>query len=179
MARAVKEMMLRELERQFQYIRRTGCVLVSCRGLKADEARRLRRDIRRKGADMTVVKNSLFGLAVEHVGAGELKGMLRGPVAVVCAEDPVVAAKAVEEMAKTTAVIEVRGVYIDGRVLGPQGVSRLAKLPPREVLLATIAAGLMGRARQLVFDLTAKQRALLGALEALKKKVAGGAADSG
>jgi len=173
MARAVKEMMLKELEREFQDIHKTGCVLVSCRGLKGDEARRLRQDIRRKGADMTVVKNSLFGLAMEHLGVGGLKPMLQGPVAVVRADDPVVAAKVVEEMAKAVPAVEVRGAYVDGQVVGPEGVGRLARLPGRQTLLSTIAVGLMGPARRLAFALTARQRALLNALEGLKKAVAG------
>lgn len=172
MAHEVKDLMLKELEEKFRDIRQTGCVLVDYQGLKADKARRLRRDALAQGAEMTVVKNTIFGLAVEHLGAGELRALLQGPIAVVRAEDAIAAARAVEQMAKADGAIAVRGGYADGKVLGPEGVQRLASIPSRDVLLSMVAGALMAPLRRLACALLARPRELLSVLEQLRDRAA-------
>lgn len=172
MPQQVKVLMLEELQRKFQDVRKTGCVLVSYLGVKADEARKLRQQMRQKGVEMTVVRNSLFGLAMERLGAGEVSRLLEGPVAVVQAEDPVTAARAVGEMAKASSAVRVRGAYFEGHVVGPEGVEKLATIPSREVLLSIVAGALTAPLRRLAFGLLAKPCALVNVLEQLKKRAA-------
>jgi large subunit ribosomal protein L10 len=168
MARELKELMLKELEDQFRDIQQTGCVVVRYEGLSADEARKLREQMRRAGSRMTVVRNRLFSLAASHLGAGEVAELLEGPSAVVCGDNPVDAAKAVEEAAKTSDAIAVRGAYVDGRILGPEGVEKLSKVPSREELLSMFAGMLMAPLRQLAGGLLAKPRELLNVFQQLK-----------
>jgi large subunit ribosomal protein L10 len=170
MAQEVKTLMLKELEDRFRDVRKTGCVLVSCQGVKADEARRLRQEIRQKGAEMLVVRNAMFAIAMERLGAGDISRLLEGPVAVVCAGDCITAAKAVEEMARSSSMVRVRGAYFEGNVLGPEGVEKLASIPSREVLLSMVAGALMAPLRRLAFGLLAKPRALVHALDQLRQK---------
>jgi large subunit ribosomal protein L10 len=172
MAREVKTLMLNELEDRFRNVKQTGCVLVSYQGMKADEARKLRLEVRQKGADVTVVRNALFGLAMEHLGAGEVKSLLAGPVAVVSADDPVAAAKAVEMITKAAPAVKVRGAYFEGNVVGSDGVAKLAKIPGREVLLSMVAGALMAPLRRLALGLLARPRELVSVLDQLRKRQA-------
>ncbi len=172
MAREIKTLMLGELEGRFRNVKQTGCVLVSYQGMKADEAKRVRLEARRKGAEVTVVRNSLFGLAMERLGAGEVKQLLAGPVAVVSASDPVAAAKVVAEISKSAPAVKVRGAYFEGNVVGPEGVEKLAKIPGREALLSMVAGALMAPLRRLAFGLMAKPRELRSIVEQLQKKAA-------
>jgi len=172
MAREVKTLMLSELEDRFRNVKQTGCVLVSYQGMKADEARRWRQQARQKGAEVTVVRNALFGLAMERLGAGEVKRLLAGPVAVVSSNDPVAAAKAVAELAKDAPAVKVRGAYFEGNVVGPEGVEKLAKIPGREVLLSMVAGALMAPLRRLAFGLLARPRELRSVVEQLGKRTA-------
>lgn len=170
MAREVKELMVKELEERFRGIKEAGCVLVNYSGVKADEARRLRREIGQKGSRMTVVKNSLFALAMDRLGAGELRALLDGPIAVVQGESSVDAAKAAKEMTRICGAIQVRGGYLDGNVVGPEDVERLARIPSREELLSMVAGALLAPLRRLAYGLLAKPRAVLYGLDQLRKR---------
>ncbi len=172
MAREVKELIVKELTETFRDINETGCVLVSYRGMKADEAHRLRQEVRQRSSRVTVVKNSLFALALDRLGAAELKSLLEGSIAVVQGENSVAAAKVAQEMTKLCAAIQVRGAYVDGAVVGPETVEELARIPSREVLLAMVAGALLGPLRRLALGLMAKPRALVSALDQLRTRSA-------
>ena len=75
-------------------------------------------------------------------------------------------------MAKACAALQVRGVYVDGQVLGPEGVRKLAAIPSRETLLSMLAGALMAPLRRLAAGLLDRPRALLSVLEQMKQKAA-------
>jgi large subunit ribosomal protein L10 len=170
MAQEVKELMVKELAERFHDIRETGCVLVGYQGMKADEARRLREGVQQQGARMMVIKNTLFGLALDRLGASEVRSLLAGPTAVVQAENPVVAARAVKEMAEACEAIQVLGGYVEGRIADAAGVEKLARIPSREVLLSQVAGALMAPLRRLAFGLLAKPRSVMSVLSQLKDR---------
>lgn len=172
MPQQVKELMLKELTEEFRDIQQTGCVVVGYHGMKADEGRLLRQEARRQGSRMMVVKNSLFARAVSDLGAAGIGDLLSGPTAVVQGPTAVEAARAADAMAKACAAVHVRGVYVDGQVLGPEGVRRLADMPSRETLLSMFAGGLMAPLRQLLACLLDRPRALLSVLDQMKNQKA-------
>jgi large subunit ribosomal protein L10 len=170
MARRVKELMTAELEKRFRDIKETGCVLVNFEGLKADEARIVRASLREVGGEMMVVKNSLFAIALDRLGAAELYSLVRGPTAVIHAQNPVDAARAIKEAAAEYPAIELLGGYADGAVVDAGAVAKLAEIPDRETLLSMVAGALLAPLRRLAFGLTAKQRALLNGLDKLRER---------
>ena len=169
MAQHVKELMLKELEERFGNIQQTGCVVVGYQGMKADEARRLRQEARRQSSQVMVVKNSLFALALDHLGVAGVGEMLAGPSAVVHGPSAVEAARAADAMAKACPAVQLRGAYVDGQVLGPDGVRKLARIPDRETLLA---GALMAPLRRLAAGLLSKPRALMSILDQMKQNAA-------
>jgi large subunit ribosomal protein L10 len=170
MAQKAKQLMLAELEGKFRDIRQTGCVLIGYQGLKAAEAMQVRHAVRRHGGELTVVRNALFTLALQRLGAEELNRLVEGPTAVIQAQSPLEAAKAAKEIAQTHKSIQVRGMYAAGAVTGPEGVEKLATLPSREVLLSMVAGALMAPLSRLAGALLAKPRALLSLLGQLRDK---------
>jgi len=172
MPQLIKELAVKELQEQFSRVHQTGCVVVNYHGVKANEARELRQKVRQMGGRMTVVKNSLFAIAMRNLQVEQIESLLEGPVAVVQAEDPVAAAKAVREITEACDRLQVRGAYVDGQVVGPERVQKLASIPGRDELLAMVAGALMAPLRRLAFALLAKQRALLSALDQLSKRKA-------
>jgi large subunit ribosomal protein L10 len=170
MAREVKELMLAELAARFQNVQETGCVLVRYQGLKAADAINARRLIAEHGGSMSVVKNSLFALAMERQGAGQVRSLLDGPIAVITAEDPVAAARAARQGAQLYEALQVRGAYVDGAVLEAAAVERLADIPSREVLLSQIAGALLAPLRRLAYGLLARPRELLSCVDQLRER---------
>ena len=174
MPQYVKELMLKELADEFRDIQETGCVVVGYQGMKADEGRLVRQEARRQGSRVRVVKNSLFARAVSDLGAPAIGDLLSGPSAIVQGPTAVEAARAADAMAKACGAVQVLGVYVDGKVLGPEGVRKLANIPSRETLLSMFAGALMAPLRQLVAGLLDRPRALLSVLEQLKNQKAEG-----
>jgi ribosomal protein L10 len=170
MPRKIKELMVQELEEKFRDVKETGCVLIDYMGIRAYEAVEAREEVRRLGGSVTVVKNSCFALAMENLGAGELRGMITGPTAVVRADNPVDAAKGAREIARTHGAIAVRCAYVDGRVLSPDEVEKLADIPGREELLSILCGAFMAPLRRLAFAVLAKPRAFLNGLQQLKER---------
>ncbi len=173
MAREVKELMLRELETKLQNVKETGCVLVTYQGMKAGDSISARRTVAEHGGQMSVVKNSLFALAMDRCGGADLRTLLDGPTAVITAENPVAAAKAARETTQTYEALKLRGAYVDGAVLQAAAVDRLADIPSREVLLSQIAGALLQPLRRLAYGLLARPRELLSCVDQLRERMEG------
>lgn len=164
----VKELMVGELEQKFQSVPQDGCVLIDYRGMSADDSNRVRASVAERGGRVHVIKNSLFALAMERLGVPGLKQMLDGPVAVVTAENPIAAAKAVEEAGEVCEAIEVRGAFVEGALVGAARVEQLAQIPGREQLLSMLAGALVAPLRQLAAGLLDRPRGLLSGLQKLR-----------
>lgn len=107
-------------------------------GLTVAQSTDLRTKIREAGATYKVAKNRLAKLAIQdtdYVGIGDL---LTGPTALASSEDPVAAAKAVVEFAKTNDKIEIVGGSMGTQVLTPEGVKALASMPSLDQLRSTL-----------------------------------------
>ncbi len=128
----------------------TDTVFVSdYRGLTVAQLSELRTALRTSGAQFTIVKNTLGGIAAGRAGREQLTELLSGPTAVTfCGDDAVGAAKALADFARTHPQLEVRGGLLDQSLIDAEGVRALASLPPRDVLVAqvvgTMAAPLSG-----------------------------------
>jgi len=132
-------------------------------GLTVEAIGHLRRQLREAGAEYRVVKNTLAIRALEGVDMPDLAEHLSGPTALVLGgSDPVGPAKIVQEFAKGNderPVVKI-GV-VARRIVSREEVSRLADLPPREHLLASIAG-----------SLTAGVGGIAGALNSLLRDIA-------
>lgn len=113
----------------------------------------LRRAMRAGGLDFTVVKNTLMYLAADQAGRPQVKDIVQGPSAVAFGyDDPAAAAKAIADYARANAnTFAIRGAVMgDGAALGPEGVARLATLPPKPQLLSTLLAQMLAPMSRLV-----------------------------
>lgn len=90
-------------------------------------------------ANYTVVKNSLFKVALQDTEQPLETQDLEGPTAVVYFdEDPTVPAKLVKEVQKEKEVLDAKGGVYEGEFLTEERVMQLAEIPTREVLLAQL-----------------------------------------
>jgi large subunit ribosomal protein L10 len=143
-------------------------------GLDVKSMTELRHRLREAGAEYLVVKNRLVVRALRELDLElpELTEHLAGPTGVVIAGDsPVESAKALSEFAKGH---EDRPVFkvglVDKSVVAASQFERLAKLPPREDLLALLAGALQAPLAAFVGVLEAKLQEAAGLLESLRAK---------
>jgi len=116
-----------------------GVVIVTRNlGLTVAASSALRGKIRDAGGTYKVAKNRLAKLAAQESPYAGIGDFLTGPTALAWSVDPVAAAKAVVDFAKTNDKIEIVGGVIGGVVLDVNGVKALASLPSLDELRAKL-----------------------------------------
>ncbi len=117
----------------------SGVVVVTRNlGLTVDQSTALRTKMREAGASYKVAKNRLAKLALKDTDYEGIDEYLTGPTALGYSEDPVAAAKAVVEFAKTTDKLEIVGGSMGAQKLDEAGVRSLASMPSLDELRGTI-----------------------------------------
>ena len=115
----------------------------------------LRRELRQRGLNVLVARNTLMAVAAEQSGREMLKELLGGQIAFVLAgdsDDVAQFAKGYSEGVKASKVEDLKlvGGLAAADLLSADNVKALAKLPPREVLLAQLLGGMNGPIQGLV-----------------------------
>jgi large subunit ribosomal protein L10 len=120
-----------------------GVVLTGYRGLTTAQLSELRGSLKGK-ATFTVTKNTLAKVAAASAGAGdEISPMLSGPSAIAFIHgDAAQVAKGLLGFAKANPLLIIKGGVLDGKVLTPTEVGKLADLESREALLARLAGAM-------------------------------------
>src|SRR5829696_306178 len=121
-----------------------GAVLTEYRGLSVKALKELRTSLG-ESASYAVSKNTLTMIAAREAGIDGLDEQLVGPTAIAFIDgDPVVVAKGLRDFARTNPQLVIKGGVVEGKLLGPDDVRKLADLESREVLLSRIAGGMQG-----------------------------------
>jgi large subunit ribosomal protein L10 len=120
----------------------SAAMLTEYRGLTVGQLKQLRRALGGT-TKYAVVKNTLAKIGAEKAGVSGLDDMLAGPSAIAFVKgDPVDAAKGLRAFAREFPLLVIKGAWMDGRVLTPAEVNKLADLESREVLLAKLAGAM-------------------------------------
>ena len=119
-------------------------------GLTVDQSTDLRNKMRDAGAQFKVAKNRLARLALKDTDYTGIEAYLTGPTALAYSADPVAAAKAVVDFAKTNDKLEIVGGSMGSTVLDQNGVKALAAMPSLDELRGTIVGLLNAPATKVV-----------------------------
>src|SRR5688572_10284191 len=167
MDRQQKERQVAELT---EWLRNSETMIVAdYRGLTMTQINALRTRLLEQGARFTVVKNTLTRRAAQEAGADALLALLEGPTAIAFLEtggDPAAVAKALQDTARETQVLAVRGGVLQGRVVSSEDVAELAKLPSLEVLRAQVLGAIIAPLTTIVGLFTAPLQDLAGLIDA-------------
>ena len=116
-------------------------VIVDYKGINVADDTNLRKDLREAGVEYTVVKNTILKRAAEDAGLEGIDSVLEGTTAIATsAEDYVAAARILQKFADSHNAFNVESGYLDGEIIDLAKIQALAKLPSREVLLATVCS---------------------------------------
>jgi large subunit ribosomal protein L10 len=124
-----------------------GAVVVAhYSGLTVAEMTDLRGKLRKEGATLKVVKNTLVKKAMNGAGSEAADKLFTGPVAIAYAPDPVSAAKVAVDYAKTNEKFVVQGAVMGATVLDAKGVGALATLPSLDQIRGQLIGLIQGPA---------------------------------
>ena len=146
-------------------------------GISVNQMTELRRAMKAGGIEFTVVKNTLTYLAADEAQRPQVKEIVQGPTALAFGfDDPTDAAKALTSYARANATaLSLRGAVLgDGSPMGPEGVTRLAALPPRPQMLATLLGQMQAPIARLVGALNSPIQGLDNVLQARVRQLESG-----
>jgi large subunit ribosomal protein L10 len=148
-------------------------IVVDYKGLKVGHLTELRKRLNKAGAEIHVVKNSLFRIAAKEAGVADLDGSLVGQLAVVTGQrDVSVAAKIVKTFGAEFDKLKVQFGYLNNQRLEQAELMVLADLPSMEVLRGKLLGVLSAPATKLVVLLNTPASQLARVLQAKADKPA-------
>ena len=114
-------------------------VVVNYSGISVADDTKLRKELREAGVYYTVVKNTLLRLAIGDSYLKDIDDVLNGTTAIaISKDDHTAAARIICKYAESHDNYKVKAGFLEGKAVDVATVESLAKLPSREVLLATV-----------------------------------------
>ena len=115
-------------------------VIVDYKGITVEEDTALRKECRENGIDYAVVKNTLLRFAFKNNGLDELDGVLNGTTSLaLCDSDVIAPARVMSEYAKKlNGKFEIKGGFMEGKVVDLATIESLASIPALPVLQAQV-----------------------------------------
>ena len=151
--------------------RQVGVVVVTRNlGLTVAQSTVLRGKMRDAGATYKVSKNKLAKIALEGTDYAGLADLLTGPVGLATSADPVAAAKAAIDFAKTNDKFDIVGGAMGSQILDAEGVKALASLPSLDELRGKIVGLIQAPATKVAGVLAAPAGQLARVLSARAKQ---------
>ena len=126
-------------------------IVVGYTGLKVAHLSELRKRLTKAGAEIHVVKNTVFTVAAKESGIGEMNGALTGQLAVVTGKKDIsAAAKALKNFASEFDKLKLKFGYLNNQRLEEKSIMALADLPSLDVLRGKLLGLLNAPATKLV-----------------------------
>jgi len=143
-------------------------ILADYRGLSVSELDDVRTKLLEHGARFSVVKNTLTKRAAEDAGLETLTELLDGPTAIAFVGDADMAAvaKTLNDTARRTRILEIKGGILQGAPMDASQVVELASLPPADVLQGQVLGAIVGPLNEIVGLFAAPLQNLVGLLDA-------------
>ena len=131
----------------------------------------MRHELREANVQFQVIKNRLLLIACEGTDTAVLKDYIAGPSALaITYEDVVKPAKVLTNFSQENETLEIKVGQIHGKVVDLPAINKLAKLPPREILLSQLLFALSSAPAAFVGVLSQITRRMVIVLEAIKRQ---------
>jgi len=141
------------------------------RGVSVKQITELRKSLITEDSEYKIVKNTLIGRALKDAGFEQLNEHLAGPTGLLLGySDPVGPLKVLVEFIEDIEKGEIKAGIVEKTVIDGKGIAAMAKLPPKEELLAKVVGSLQSPIYGFVNVLQGNIRKLVYALNAIKDK---------
>ena len=157
-----------------KFKRASGFYLVDFMGMKVDFSIRFRRELRKKGIDYQVAKNTLIKRALVEVGDFKIPEVIftKATGVVFAYDDPVAPAKVIKEISEKTELPKLKAAVIEGQYYDGSQLKLLASLPSKPELISGILGSLDAPILGIVGAINAVLRDVAYLVEEVAKKQA-------
>ena len=133
----------------------TSVVFVNYSGINVAQDTELRKQFREANVEYTVVKNTLTKLAAHNAGYTEFDELLNGTTSMACTTgDPIAPARIVCEFAKKNkGILDIKGGFVEGKVLSVDELKSFGELPSKNALVAQVLGTFLAPITSLAFVL--------------------------
>lgn len=146
-----------------------SAIAADYRGLTVGDMTRLRKEAREGGVYLKVVRNTLARRAMEGTEFECMRDGLVGPLLLAFShEDPGAAARVIGDFAKDNDKLVVKLVALGGKLLEPQDVGRLAKLPTKDQAISMLMSVMKAPVEKLVRTLAEPHGKLVRTIAAVR-----------
>ena len=159
----------RETVRDFQKLFNNSQVLIftEYRGLTVADLTNLRRQLREKGVEYHIAKNTLTDLAAKRAGLDQMADMLGGPVAIAFVRDDIPGAtKVLNDFVRTSRILQIRGGLAGRTILNAEQVGDLTKMLTKEQYVAQVLGTMQAPIRNFVTVLSGTLRGFMNVMQA-------------
>jgi large subunit ribosomal protein L10 len=157
------------------YSKSVGVVFTDYRGLKVKEMQQLRTNLRAKGGELHVIKNTLFRVAAGEDLANMPDELHNGTTAIAFVfGNETDCTKALLDYARINKALKVKGGFFGGKAFNAKEVEALSELPPRDVLIAQVIGAIAAPLSNLVGTIEALYADPIRVIGAVADKVAEG-----
>jgi large subunit ribosomal protein L10 len=148
-------------------------IVADYRGLSMTEIDDVRTKLLAHGARFSVVKNTLTRRAAEEAGVKDLVGLLEGPTAIAFVQegDMVAVAKTLNDTARQTKILTIKGGILQGETMTAEQVVELAGLPPVEILKGRTLGVIVAPLHAFVGLISAPLRDLVSVTDARRRQL--------
>ncbi len=152
--------------------KKSNTFVVSFRGISSAKMDTLRKDLKRKKADVLVSKTSVSRIAFKEAQLENLAASVSGQTALILSDaDASEVSKILVKFAKDYEGFTVQSGILDGAVLNPAQIKTLSDLPSREALLAKLMGTMNAPLTRFAGALNAKTRDFMSILKQKSEKV--------
>lgn len=171
MSKPVKEMMIRDYQERLGDTE--NAVLVSIRGIEANENNKLRMGLIEKGIHVMVVRNALAKKALGDGPMANLGEIMDGPSALSWGGESVIdVARELVKWAKEVENLELKGAILDGELFsGEAGVQALSKYPTRDEAIAQDITLILSPGRNLMGAIKGPGGRIAGIIKAIEGRL--------
>jgi len=154
-----------------QFLATKAMFLTNFEGLTVAETNALRAELRQRGINFKVLKNTLVRLAYQDNDVALLGPDVVGPRAAAWtfdAQNAPTMAKVLIDFAKAHPRLELLRGILDGKLVAPSEMETLANLPSKEELIARLLGTMKAPVGAFVNTLAAVPRSFLNVLKAIE-----------
>jgi len=163
-----KEQVVQEMSEKFG--RAVSIYLVDFTGMDVNTTNELRKSFRESDVEYRVLKNTLAKLSFHNAGVEGMDEFLKGVNAyAISYDDPTLPAKILEKNKEFKDKLKLKAALFEGKIVGPEAVDALAKLPTRDELLSQLVGMLQSPMTKLAGTLNGAMVKLVNVLKSLEE----------